>query len=56
MVVDAVIRHWVTVVAGEESQTKIFGRAVQQLASFYMQKTDYLPSLVQHGSWKIWTF
>ena len=31
MVVDAMIRNWVTVVAGEDAEQKVFGRAVQRM-------------------------
>ena len=35
MVVDAVIRHWVTLVTGGEAGPEGFGRAVQWLAAFF---------------------
>ena len=33
MMVDAVIRQWLTVVEGEEAETEIFGIVVQRLAA-----------------------
>ena len=33
MVVDAVIRHWVTVMDGEEARPEVFGKSFQWLAA-----------------------
>ena len=43
MVVDAVICHWVTLVAGEEAEPDVFGWAVQWLLAFFYAD-DGLPS------------
>ena len=44
MVVDAAIRYWVTLVAGEETGPEGFGRVVQRLAAFFYNKDGLLAS------------
>ena len=44
MVVDEVIRHWVTLVVGEEVGPDGFGQAVQWLAKFLYANYDLLSS------------
>ena len=45
MVVDAVIRHWVAVVVGEEAEPKGFGRSFQRISALLCVNSGIIASL-----------